>query len=116
MDPRGVYIFQTEAKFQIIYGTKCAGKNLEVYTEYAKSYIQKLHEREHAALIIEEYTQDSIPEEISEIVGKLFTEQKSLNHFFPDLESAALQEKKKTPNELMVEDEEYIKKDKKFKP
>lgn len=39
MDPRGVYIVQTQDQFWIVIGQKCIDRNLSEYIAYAWNYI-----------------------------------------------------------------------------
>ena len=60
MDPRGVYIIQTEDQFKILVGNECTGRNRESYLEYAKNYISIIQQREKGAEEVIELNQDEV--------------------------------------------------------
>ena len=63
MDPRGMYIIQTEDSFRILIGNECKGRNREAYLEYARSYISQIQIREKGAETIIEINQDDVNED-----------------------------------------------------
>lgn len=91
MDPRGVYIVQTENDFRIIIGSECKGNNLEVYMNYAREYINKLQVREAAPLEVEEINENEIDDSFWKLWGRdgrpeqPFCNISAWNSFFPNV-------------------------------
>lgn len=70
MDPRGVFIVQTQDKFRIVIGSKCKDLNWSTYLEYARNYIKTLQEKEHGATEVEEIEETKIDDSFWKLWGK----------------------------------------------
>lgn len=48
MDPRGMYLVQTEHEFIVFTGSRCRGKTRAEYSKFAEVYLEKLQAYEKA--------------------------------------------------------------------
>jgi hypothetical protein len=121
MDPRAVYLVETKEEFVIFIGDSCRNKNREMYTEFARKYIEELQNREKAPEKVTEVEQTKVDQHFWSIWGleeapnDPFAQTPSWNYWFPNLDSndtvASI------PVVQQIEDyNEEIKEEKKTKP
>jgi hypothetical protein len=92
MDPRAVYLVESEEEFIVFIGANCKGKNREEYLKYAYWYIAELQKREKAPEKVSEVEQENVDKSFWQFWGleeapkDPFVRVSAWDYWFPNLD------------------------------